>query len=157
MRHLLVATDGSMPARKALDHACALARGLGAELTLIRVLEPPGPVADLPAERTTRLVLDAMRVAANRELFEAQRVCSAQGLGAHLQLREGNPAAELLRACDELHPDLLVVGSHGRGAFGRLLLGSVSNKLVHRAHVPLLVVPWRPEDDAHAEPAAAHD
>jgi nucleotide-binding universal stress UspA family protein len=52
----------------------------------------------------------------------------------HAKACAGSPARAILQYADELRPDLLVVGSHGRSAFGRLFLGSVSQKVLHAAH-----------------------
>jgi nucleotide-binding universal stress UspA family protein len=51
----------------------------------------------------------------------------------------GEPEAEILRLADELHADVLVVGCRGRGALGRILLGSVSEGVLHGAHCPVLI------------------
>lgn len=52
----------------------------------------------------------------------------------HAEAATGSPAAMILQKADELKPDLIVVGSHGRSALGRLFLGSVSQKVLHAAH-----------------------
>lgn len=51
----------------------------------------------------------------------------------------GKPAEELIKKADEIKPDILVVGSHGRSALGRLVLGSVSHKILHEAHCPVRI------------------
>jgi nucleotide-binding universal stress UspA family protein len=67
-----------------------------------------------------------------------------------VHVREGEPAAEVLRLAEEVGADLIATGSHGSGFFGRLVLGSVSSTIVHRAGCALLVAPPR------AMPAELH-
>jgi nucleotide-binding universal stress UspA family protein len=67
-----------------------------------------------------------------------------RGCAVHVHLLEGEPAHELLRFAEDKEADLLVAGSHGHSFVGRLLMGSVSTRLIRGAHVPVLVTP--PED-----------
>jgi nucleotide-binding universal stress UspA family protein len=64
------------------------------------------------------------------------------GLDVDTQLLFGNnPARELLRLAKERAADAIVMGSHGRGGFGSMILGSVSQRVVHDATVPVIIVP----------------
>ncbi|MCZ7620841.1 MAG: universal stress protein [Myxococcota bacterium] len=64
------------------------------------------------------------------------------GLGdATVRLKEGEPAAAQIEAADELRPDLVVIGTRGRGGLARLLLGSVAQALLARLEHDTLVVP----------------
>lgn len=146
MQRILVAIDGSSIALHAADNASDLASHTGAEVTLATVVEPPQPATDLRSERTLRALLDALRSTGEGHLHEARQRCHEKGIEAKTMLREGDPAAELLRMAKEINADLIVCGSHGRGVVGRLMLGSVSSKIVHRSRVPVLVVP---APDAH--------
>jgi nucleotide-binding universal stress UspA family protein len=67
-----------------------------------------------------------------------------RGCAVHVHLLEGEPAHELLGFSEDKGADLLVAGSHGHSFVGRLLMGSVSTRLIRGAHVPVLVIP--PED-----------
>ena len=160
MQRILVAIDGSSIALHAVDTASDLASHSGARVTLASIVEPPQAATDLPSERTLRALLDALRSTGEAHLHEAQRRCHDRGIEAKTLLREGDPAAELLRLAKEIDADLIVCGSHGRGVIGRLMLGSVSSKLVHRSRVPVLVVPaYEPAPSGHKDdvtPPAPH-
>lgn len=65
------------------------------------------------------------------------------GLRADGELREGKPAVEIARAAQELHADLIVMGTHGRSGFQPLALASVAEKVLRRARCPILTVPAR--------------
>ena len=80
------------------------------------------------------------REEAQRHLDEAVRAFEAGGVQAKPILRVGDPADEIIAAAKAISPDLLVVGSHGRGPMGRFMLGSVSEAVVHRWTGPVLVV-----------------
>lgn len=64
----------------------------------------------------------------------------------HAETATGSPANLIVRRADELKSDLIVVGSHGRSGFGRLLLGSVSQKVLHAAHGPVRIARSRVEE-----------
>ena len=73
---------------------------------------------------------------------------AAERAPAHLipDVREGRPAAIILDLVATLHPDLVVIGSHGRSGLDHLLLGSVTERVLRRAQVPVLVVRGRRAD-----------
>jgi nucleotide-binding universal stress UspA family protein len=64
-----------------------------------------------------------------------------EGLQAHPLFVQGSTADTILRKANELDVDMIVVGSHGRGAMYQMLVGSVSEAVLHGAKVPVLVVP----------------
>lgn len=77
-----------------------------------------------------------------------------EGCRVDLQILEGEPSHELLRFAEAKGTEMLVAGSHGHGFVGRLLMGSVSTRLIRRSRVPVLVVPpEEPTAEAMAEDA----
>ena len=144
---ILVAIDGSRCARHALEEALRLLPVRDATVALVSVtpplgLEPmvglaPYPAVSIPplpdAEETRE------HLAESRERLER--------LGVHPLLLEktGDPASQIVAAAQEFDPDILVLGSHGRGALGRLVLGSVSDAVAHHWPGATLIVPLPPE------------
>jgi nucleotide-binding universal stress UspA family protein len=133
-KHVLVATDFEQPARRAADLALTLADGFGARVTLLAVVPIvgalpgiEGPVAAL--EESTRRAL-----AAETSRLEEQ-LSGVQGV-----MRRGVPWEEILAASNELGADLIVVGTRGRRALPRALLGSVAERVLRLAAVPVLSV-----------------
>jgi nucleotide-binding universal stress UspA family protein len=135
-RHLVVGFDDSHGARAALEWALAEAKRHQARITLLHahLLE----VAWIDRADVTRWSEMERRAA---EAALAKAVVAVQTPGVELEARvvEGNPVDVLIDASRDA--DLLVVGSRGRGGVVGLLLGSVSQRCVERAHCPVVVVP----------------
>lgn len=124
-RSILLALDGSAPARAALDVACALARERGGRITVVTVRGTE------PEERRAALAL--VRDAAEH----AQR---DYGLELESQILDGDPLTEILAAATVCGADSIVLGSHGRSGVARALLGSVAEGVMRRSTVPVVVV-----------------
>ncbi len=140
--HILVGVDGSAASRHAAHQALALAEQLKAKVTLLFVLETPpvlpvGPLSGYVVTAPARTPEDIER--ARREL--AELVAERPGVVCERRVETGPHAAETL--CDfagKQSVDLLVVGARGRNAGARWLLGSTSDRVVHHAPCPVMVV-----------------
>ena len=136
---ILVAVDGSKPSERALLEAVELARAVGARLTLISVATlPRWPVATgpylvpLPSEHELERGAEALLERLEKLVPEDVPVCSI--------VRRGNVASAILDRVRNAEHDLVVVGSRGYGPLRTLLLGSVSQAVLDRSPVPVLVV-----------------
>jgi nucleotide-binding universal stress UspA family protein len=137
-RHVLVAFDGSPEARVALEHAVALAQTYRARLSMVAVVPPP-PLLAWQAPGGMRGVHDAEQT----ELADALRAAAdavPDDLSVTTQLLDGDPAREILQVAREHEHDVIVMGSRGRGRVSAALLGSVSNRVMHEADVPVIVI-----------------
>lgn len=146
MHKVIVPIDGSMLSEQAIGYAQSLVESSG-EITLVKVLGRPEAVYDpLGATLLTGAELLVMaREQAERELLAAQARWAGEGLAAiSVTTRIGNPVEEINAAARERSADAIVIASKGRGAFGRLTLGSVADRVVRSAEIPVLVV--RPSD-----------
>jgi nucleotide-binding universal stress UspA family protein len=138
---MLIAVDGSEPARRAIEAAGRLARQMAsAEVLLLNVADAMVFYGELPpfdleaVERAQRLHQDKL-------LAEAEAHARACGLQKLTVLSAtGLAAQEIVRLADERGVDQINMGTHGRGAVGSLLLGSVAQRVVHRAKMPVLLV-----------------
>jgi len=146
IKQVLCAIDFSVVSRRAIGVAATISRWYKADLTLLHVAaahEPtmpglgpsPGWSVGTPDESRRARIMEELR----RSISGAD--ADADAAHAQLVVREGKPWATILQEADRLHADLLVVGSHGRGGFDRLLLGSVSERVVRSAPCPVLTVP----------------
>jgi nucleotide-binding universal stress UspA family protein len=140
LRHVLCPTDYSEFAERALVHAAALARALGGDLTVAYVFPYPVPLGGEVPYFTSELLGSVARAEQLDKLKEFARPAAAAGVKVRSVLREGDPSREIARLAEELPADLVVMGTHGRGGFERLLLGSVTERLLRRAPCPVLTV-----------------
>lgn len=137
--HLLVPTDFSPSAQCALEKAVVLAKHLGASLTLLHVIELPVYAYDVQMANPVDILTPA-RAAAEQAMTRLLAEVRAQVPGASSLLRVGRTADEIVDAVRATGADLVVIGTHGRTGILHLLLGSVAEKVVRLAPVPVLSV-----------------
>jgi nucleotide-binding universal stress UspA family protein len=94
--------------------------------------------ANIPMETSWEGVGEMLREAGERALDDAER--AAEGVPAERTMLEGNPAHEIVTYADRAGCDLICMGTHGRGGINRLLLGSVAERVIRAAEVPVLTV-----------------
>lgn len=133
MKRILAALDGSEPSLHAARTAAELARATGAELTLAYVLRPVLLPMEVP-EVMQKAWLESEESHGKQVLASAAEKLG----GAKTVVLSGDPGAALVE--EAARHDLVVVGSRGRGAAARVLLGSVSDRVVHLSPKPVLVV-----------------
>ena len=139
--HILCPIDFSDYSRHALHHAAALAKWYRATLTLLHV-QPPMAIPAGPPEVLPTLVMTRDQ---QQQLVASLRNMVATEVGesvlTHVDAIEGNPANEILERAKRIPADLIVMGTHGATGFERLLLGSVTEKVLRKATCPVLTVP----------------
>jgi nucleotide-binding universal stress UspA family protein len=138
---MLIAVDGSEHSRKAVEAAARLVREMqSAEVVLLNVADAMVYSGELPP-------FDIEAVERDRRQRQEQLLSAAEAHARNCGLRQvltqsavGLAAAEILRVADDRGVDQIVMGTHGRGPVGSLLLGSVAQRVVHQAKVPVLLV-----------------
>ena len=139
-RTIVVGTDGSASAERALEQSVDLAASDGARLVVVTAYERKGGRPDERAPEDVRWML-ADPNEAERHARRGRELASARGLGdVVVQALEGEPAQELLEAAETFGADLIVVGSVGLTGSARFLLGSVASSVLHHAPCDVLVV-----------------
>jgi nucleotide-binding universal stress UspA family protein len=143
-RNILVPTDGSAPSRKALKRAVQLAREQKAKITGFYV----GPVWQLPvyAELAPMEVISpkdhaaAVARTAQRVLGAVKKAAAAARVPCRCRHAMGEHSfEEIVKAARRHRCDLIVIASHGRRGISRLLLGSVTSKVLAHSPIPVLV------------------
>lgn len=142
LRRIICPTDFSDNARLALDQAIMLARWSGASITVMHVAEslPPLPVETHAALPGLGPLAADLRANLEKELGQFAARATQRGVRVETMLSHGDPADEILRGVEEHGADLLVMGTHGRSGFRRFMLGSVTEKVLHLSHCPVLTL-----------------
>lgn len=136
---ILYPTDFSKPSEYAFPLACSMARDHGAKVIIMHVA--PAPATMVGGE----MMVPLPPVDYKAQLWESFRKLQAtepraRELRIETRLAEGDPAYEIVAAAKEIGADLIVMGTHGRSGFGRLVLGSVAEQVLRKAPCPVLTV-----------------
>ena len=142
VKHILVAVDGSGPSRKAARFAFSLAEQVKAKVTLLTVLPPPevlplGPLSGYMVMSAKLTDADLLTMQGRLDEIAAD----ARDVPCERLVETGHIVETIVERAQHLGVDLIVLGARGLGAGKRLLLGSVSDRVVHAAHCPVTV--WR--------------
>nr|NIV30443.1 universal stress protein [Anaerolineae bacterium] len=131
--------DGSAVAEQALPHAVAQARLCGAELILLRVLEPFVHIRGLSSADLAR-IREQSKEWASEYLDGLAESVKEEGISVRKAMVEGSPHATVLQFAEETDVDLIVVCTRGRSGFSRWLMGSVADRVARGSRVPVLLV-----------------
>ncbi|MBI2002430.1 MAG: universal stress protein [candidate division NC10 bacterium] len=142
-KKILVPLDGSGLAETVLPHAAALARAMGAEVTLVSVVHfllgasgaKLDAVPEAAAERKAALKAEAMIY-----LGKIQRDLKGQGVAARCVALEGDVASEIIAHAEQEESDLIAMGTHGRSGIDRFVMGSIAEKVVRGTRKPVLLI-----------------
>ena len=141
MRHVLLATDLSPASAPAAEEALAIARRTGARLTVLSVVDPR--ILRLPGGRFLRRV-DQEQARVETEVQTLVARARLVGIPSTFLVWHGEPSEVILDAAEAEDVDLIVMGSHGRGRLGRLVLGSTSRHVSATSRRQVLVVQSQP-------------
>jgi universal stress protein A len=154
LKTILLPTDFSGCANFAVAYAAAIARAAKARVICIYVLEPmvpavgytgladPMPIADISEQ---------LEDSAERELPQVVHCEELRGLEVEEVITHGDAAAEIVRVAAEREVDLIIISSHGRTGFGRMIFGSTAEAVVRHARCPVLVVKPPPDEEENSE------
>jgi nucleotide-binding universal stress UspA family protein len=142
-KHIVIATDGSPASEHAAQLAVGLARTHGAKLTAVYVVDPypylgVGEINPMGFQS----YMSAAQAEASLAHAQVEKLCKQGDPALVLDVRmveEVGAASGIVQTAEAIGADLIVLGSHGRSGIARLMLGSVSNKVVAESKVPVLV------------------
>jgi nucleotide-binding universal stress UspA family protein len=144
-RNILIATDGSALAERAVSHGVALAKAVGAKVTAV-IVEASFNIYDVP-ESKSRQLTEAYKQHAEHTKQHAAKVLNHVGEAAKavglacetVQMEHDQPFKAIIDTAERKGCDLIVMASHGRGGISAILLGSVTNKVLTHTAIPVLV------------------
>ena len=141
-KHILIATDGSELAQKAVQQGLTIAKALGAKATIATVTEPwtavaPGEIGmAFPVADSEKSASD--HAAAILDAAKAQAAAMGATCGV-LHVKDRYPADGIIEAAKAQGCDLIVMASHGRRGMARVLIGSQANRVVIHSTIPVLI------------------
>ncbi|RKD95391.1 universal stress protein [Halopiger aswanensis] len=130
-RNVLIPTDGSDGTRRSIEHGLAIADRFGATVHALSVV-PEGPLGTFEANEATP--------AAHRAVERVELEADAAGVDVVTAVEQGVPHEEILDYVDEHDIDAIVMGTQGRTGLDRVLMGSVTERIVRMADVPVVTV-----------------
>lgn len=135
-RHILVGYDGSAQSEKAADIAISMAQGLDSKVLVYAVARPPEPATSVEVHA----VLDD----AKEHFEEGFRRIAERAEKAEVELRTevgfGHPAEQIIHKAETEKADLVILGRRGTSMFEKMIMGSISERVLRYAHCPVMVV-----------------
>jgi len=149
-RRILLATDFSAPAELAYAYGAGLVTALHARMLILNVLEgPPGLDREFPVNAR---FLKQLQEESDRELAKLAHRAEKDGIAYETRQVYGRPAEGVAKVAEEAMPVLIVLGTHGRTGWDRLLLGSTAEAVVREAPCPVLTVRMSAKDESVGPP-----
>ena len=145
-KRVLFPTDGSPCSEQALREGLELAKNCGATATVLFVIENPLLTLPMLPEGIPYEadLYDDLKKSGEEVLERARRIAQEAGVTVDTILHEGQPVPTIVEFAKE--HDLVVMGTHGRGGLEKLILGSVTEGVLHRTDKPVLVIRCRREN-----------
>lgn len=134
-QRILVPIDGSRSSRAAADLAFRFVDSYGSEVTVATVADVPSHLYGISAQAVDQIVSES-----RDHLDQIRREAESREIDAEYLIREGAPAEILIEWAGTQESDLIVMGSHGRTGLTRLLMGSVTDRVIKNSTCPILVV-----------------
>ena len=139
LKRILFPTDFSECAEHAMKYAMEMARRFESKLYVMHVLDTRIYGHLEPFATTVWSVYDAKEEAA-KSIVDIIPESEREALKAESLVREGTPFVEIIKFAREAEIDLIVIGTHGRTGLSHMLMGSVAEKVVRKAHCPVLTI-----------------
>ncbi len=140
-KRILIATDGSDKSRKAAEEGVELAKALGAQVIALNVVNEviiASAVRQLGSDRKD--VEDRLKAAGQKAVDDIKAMAGKAGVPVDTIVRIGAPANAVIDVAGAEKADLIIMGSHGESGAAKLLIGSVVQKVLYWATIPVLVV-----------------
>lgn len=142
-KKILIPTDGSKANSIAVEKGLSLARLLGAKAKILFVVDT-STFLDLPPDDLVTNITSHMKNKGEDVLDDIEERADEVGVDIERSVIEGHPAEIIIE--DSKESDIIVIGTHGRSGFSRLLLGSTAEKVIRHAMCPVMVIKIKEEE-----------
>ena len=136
---VLVPVDGSENSLRALDHAIYLAKKTDANITAMNVIENP-PTVYVESQKLLNDLLANFRAESARILDKCKQIAEKSDVKIETIIGEGDAASSIVGYAEKGGFDTIIIGRRGLGRFKEMVLGSISNKVLHHAKCSVLIV-----------------
>jgi nucleotide-binding universal stress UspA family protein len=136
---LLVPVDGSENSLRALEEAIFLSKKLDAQITALHVMEK-APTVYIHPQKELEELLKNYRKESERILEKCQQIGKNNRIELNMAISEGDVASKIIQYAEKGRFDMVVMGHRGSGKFKEMVLGSVSEKVLHRTKCSVLIV-----------------
>jgi nucleotide-binding universal stress UspA family protein len=136
---LLVPVDGSENSLRALEAAIFLSKKLDAQITALHVMEK-APTVYIHPQKELEELLKNYRKESERILEKCQQIGKNNRIELNMAISEGDVASKIIQYAEKGRFDMVVMGHRGSGKFKEMVLGSVSEKVLHRTKCSVLIV-----------------
>jgi len=142
---LLVATDGSDTAWKAVKYSVGFAKQIGASITLLSVIDKSALIVQsIPVGMASNLIApidDYLQQAVEGYTQKAEKLCKKNGIKVKKVIRSGHPVEEIIKEAKRSKASIIVLGTHGKGMLESAVLGSITHGVIHNSTKhPVLVI-----------------
>jgi len=142
-KHLLVTLDGTPRSEAVVQHALDVAAAMGAEVTLLRVIDTPnqdwgerGAVGKQATAPPKSMYVDQ----ASAYLARVAKRFEGRGVRTHTSVRSGHPAKQIVATAKEVDADGIAMATHSRRGLNKLMFGSVAEAVLHETQLPVLLI-----------------
>jgi nucleotide-binding universal stress UspA family protein len=143
-KHLLVTLDGSPRAEAVIPHAIDIAKTMGAEVTLLRVVDAAnsdwserGAIGKSQSSTSIKSTYVDQAAAYLERVAEQLR---GAGVATHSVVKQGQPAKQIVATAKEADADAITMATHSRRGLNKLMFGSVAEEVLHESQLPILLV-----------------
>jgi nucleotide-binding universal stress UspA family protein len=136
---ILVPVDGSQNSLRALDHAIYLAKKIGADITAMNVIENP-PTVYVESQKLLNDLLAKFRAESAKILDNCKQIAEKSDVKIGTIIAEGDAASSIVGYAHNEGFDTIIIGMRGLGRFKEMVLGSISNKVLHHAKCTVMIV-----------------
>jgi nucleotide-binding universal stress UspA family protein len=136
---ILVPVDGSENSLRALDYAIYLAKKTGANITAMNVIENP-PTLYVESQKLLNDLLANFRAESARILDKCKQIAEKSDVKIETVVGEGDAASNIVGYAQKAGFDTIIIGRRGLGRFKEMVLGSISNKVLHHAKCSVMLV-----------------
>jgi nucleotide-binding universal stress UspA family protein len=136
---ILVPVDGSEDSLRALDHAIYLAKKTDASITAMHVIENP-PTVYVESQKILNDLLAKFRTESANILDKCKQIAAKSDVEIETVIGEGDAASNIVGYAQNEGFDTIIIGRRGLGRFKEIVLGSISNKVLHHAKCSVMIV-----------------